>query len=77
MNLFTLAKLNSPMCRIHFWVFEPPCGRLGAGDDPEVAGAFRGALKLMPEESAAGVAAGILKRQHLGQRIDNILNKKA
>ena len=24
MNQFTLAKLNSPMCRIHFWVFEPP-----------------------------------------------------
>jgi hypothetical protein len=49
------------------------CGQLGAGDDPEVADAFRGALKLMPDESAAGVAAGILKRHHLGRRIDNIL----
>jgi hypothetical protein len=49
------------------------CGQLGAGDDPEVADAFRGALRLMPDDSAAGVAAGILKRHHLGRRIDNIL----
>ena len=53
------------------------CGQLGAGDDPEVADAFRGALKLMPDENTAGVAAGMLKRQHLGQRIDNILNVSA
>jgi hypothetical protein len=52
------------------------CGQLGAGDDPEVAGALRDALKLMPNESPAGVAAGMLKRLHLGKRIANILNKR-
>jgi hypothetical protein len=51
------------------------CGQLVAGDDPEVAEAFIGALKLMPNEGPAGVAAGMLKRHHLGARIDNILNK--
>jgi hypothetical protein len=49
------------------------CGQLSAEDDPEVADALSGALKIMPNESAAGVAAGILKRHHLGKRIDNIL----
>jgi hypothetical protein len=52
------------------------CGQLGAGDDPEVADALRDALKLMPDESPAGVAAGMLKRHHLGQRIDNILKER-
>jgi hypothetical protein len=50
------------------------CGQLGAGDDPEIAEAFSVALRLMPNESAAGVAAGILKRDHLGRCIDNILD---
>ncbi|MGD0184846.1 MAG: hypothetical protein ABSC25_06295, partial [Roseiarcus sp.] len=52
------------------------CGQLGAGDDPEVADALRGALKLMPNESPAGVAAGMLKNWHLGKRIDDILKER-
>jgi hypothetical protein len=53
------------------------CGRLGAGDDPEVAEAFKGAFKLMPNESPAVGAAGILKRNYLGRRIHRILNEKS
>src|ERR1700686_3690589 len=34
------------------------CGQLVAGDDPEVAEAFTGALNLMPAEALAGAAAG-------------------
>jgi hypothetical protein len=50
------------------------CGQLGPKDDPEAAEALRAAPKLLPGEAAAGVAAGLLKRHHLGGRIDAILN---
>jgi hypothetical protein len=51
-------------------------GHLGAADDPEIAEAFKTAAKLLPGEPAAGVAAGLLKRDHLGKRIDAILKPR-
>ncbi len=49
-------------------------GQLGAKDDPEVAEAFREALKLEPgsavDGSTAAVAAAILKQTHLWRYIE-------
>jgi hypothetical protein len=50
-------------------------GNLSPADDAEVAEAFNTARRFMlADESASGAAAGILKRDHLGQRIDLIIN---
>ncbi len=50
-------------------------GQLGAKDDPEVAEAFRDAMKLEPtsavDGSTAAVAAVILKKAHFWQHIEN------
>jgi len=53
-------------------------GQLGAADDPEVAEAFKAAIKLPGDCSAdtAAAAAAILKDAHLGQRL-KVLREQA
>ena len=48
-----------------------PVRRLARHRQSEV---FESARRLLPNESTASAAAGMLKRHHLGQRIDSILN---